>query len=283
MANLFIRKDLNSLIQNAVEGQSSLDEPSSSPGLKRSLTAMNLILLGIGAIVGAGIFSLTGTAAAYYAGPGIVYSFVIGGLLCAFSGLCYAEMAAMVPVAGSAYTYSYATLGEFVAWIIGWDLVLEYAFGAVTVACSWSGYLISLLSVTLEIPFSDGWMRLTKGPWELVNLSNGTQVFGLWNVPASLVAGAMALVLCRGIQESAWVNNLIVIIKVSIILSFIALGWGVVDSANWIGNPEITGLGRLVPPQSLIMRNGQPFLSFGWPGVLTAAGVVFFAYIGFDY
>src|SRR3954454_14070289 len=150
MANLFVKKDLDRLIAdagdphaaaNAVEGE--------EPKLKRTLGAFSLTMLGIGAIVGAGIFSLTGTAAAFYAGPGIVYSFIIGGILCAFAGLCYAEMAAMVPVSGSAYAYTYATMGEFIAWIIGWDLVLEYAFGAVTVSASWSGYLFSLLKKSM--------------------------------------------------------------------------------------------------------------------------------------
>ncbi|MEO7164408.1 MAG: amino acid permease, partial [Bdellovibrionia bacterium] len=251
MANLFIKKDLKALILDAnpnfipkvsllagsrasIGTQMDGDQSSGTPPeLRRSLTAFNLIMMGIGAIVGAGIFSLTGTAAAYYAGPGIVYSFIIGGLLCAFSGLCYAEMAAMVPVAGSAYTYSYATLGEFAAWIIGWDLVLEYAFGAVTVAASWSGYFFSLVSKTMGFQMGDELIRFTKGPWELVTLSNGTEVFGLWNLPASVISIIMATVLCRGIHESAWINNLIVLLKISIILSFIALGWGVVDATHW--------------------------------------------------
>jgi len=289
MANLFIRKDLKTLIAEANPHLPHLanlgTQGAKSPQLtqlRRSLTAFNLVMIGIGAIVGAGIFSLTGTAAAYYAGPAIVYSFIIGGVLCAFSGLCYAEMAAMVPVAGSAYTYSYATLGEFAAWIIGWDLVLEYAFGAVTVSASWSGYLFSLASKTLGIPIGDELIRFTKGPWELVTLSNGTEIFGLWNFPASFVAISMATILCRGIHESAWINNLIVLLKISIILAFIALGWGVVDATHSIGNPAVTGLGRLVPLESLALRNGHAFLSFGWPGVLTGAGVVFFSYIGFD-
>src|SRR6478736_403013 len=162
MANLFIKKDLNRLLRDA-------QDPNANEGgehkLKRTLGAFNLTMLGVGAIIGAGIFSLTGTAAAYYAGPGIIYSFILGGVLCAFAGLCYAEMAAMVPVSGSAYAYSYATLGEFIAWIIGWDLILEYAFGAVTVSASWSGYFVSLLTKTFGIHFSDSMMLFTKGPW----------------------------------------------------------------------------------------------------------------------
>src|SRR3954447_10147067 len=181
MANtLLLKKDLKRLIADAgdpnVEGAGHM---------KRTLNAFNLTTLGIGAIIGAGIFSLTGTAAAFYAGPGIVFSFVIGGILCAFAGLCYAEMAAMVPVSGSAYAYSYATMGELIAWIIGWDLVLEYAFGAVTVAASWSGYAYSLFHKTLGINFPDWLVKFTKGPWEMVTLNDGTQAFGIWNLPAS--------------------------------------------------------------------------------------------------
>lgn len=277
MGNLFVKKDINRLILDA-------GDPNASEGksLKRTLSAFNLTMLGIGAIIGAGIFSLTGAAAANYAGPGIVYSFVIGGVLCALAGLCYAEMAAMVPVAGSAYAYSYATMGEFIAWIIGWDLVLEYAFGAVTVSTSWSGYLVSLLTKTLGIPFSETAYRLTKGPWEMATLPDGTQIAGLWNVPASIIAIIMAAILFRGMKESAFVNNLIVIVKVTIICAFIALGWGVIDSMNWIADPTTTGLAALVPPQGMSVRHGAEFMSFGWPGVLTGAGVVFFAYIGFD-
>jgi APA family basic amino acid/polyamine antiporter len=279
MANLFIKKDLKHLIMDAGDPHAG---EAGGHHLKRTLGAFNLTMLGIGAIIGAGIFSLTGTAAAFYAGPGIVYSFIIGGVLCAFAGLCYAEMAAMVPVAGSAYAYSYATMGEFIAWIIGWDLVLEYAFGAVTVSASWSGYLFSLLSKTIGIEFGDEMIRFTKGPWELVTLSNGTQIFGLWNVPATLISLVLAAVLYRGMQKSAVFNNLIVLIKISIILAFIALGWAVVDPTHWIGNEAATGFARLVPPLGPSMRNGQEFMSFGWPGVLTGAGVVFFAFIGFD-
>ena len=278
MANFFVKKDLARLIADA-------EDPNAGEGgtkLKRTLGAFNLTMLGIGAIIGAGIFSLIGAAAAFYAGPGIVYSFVIGGILCAFAGLCYAEMAAMVPVAGSAYAYSYATMGELIAWVIGWDLVLEYAFGAVTVSSSWSGYFCSLLSKTMGVPFSDDVLRFTKGPWELVTLADGSQVFGYWNIPATIIAGLLAAILYKGMQESAFINNLIVVVKISIILSFIALGWAVVNSANWVGDPSVQGFASLVPPPGPSMRNGQEIQSFGWPGVLTGAGLVFFAYIGFD-
>jgi APA family basic amino acid/polyamine antiporter len=282
--SLFIKKDLDRMIADANDPKLSERGQGGGSGgvLQRHLTAWNLSALGIGAIIGAGIFSLTGLAAANYAGPGIVYSFVIGGVLCAFAGLCYAEMAAMVPVSGSAYAYSYATMGEFIAWIIGWDLILEYAFGAVTVSAAWSGYLVSLLTKTLGIELTDGLLRLTKGPWETVTLAGGQTASGIWNLPASAVALFTAWVLFCGIKESAKLNNIIVFVKVFIILAFIAIGWGVIDSANWIANPAASGLARLVPVQAMINRHGSEYLSFGWPGVLTGAGVVFFAYIGFD-
>lgn len=279
--SLFIKKDLDRLLADARDPELAEGTPGSGR-LARHLTAWNLVLLGIGAIIGAGIFSLTGMAAANYAGPGIVLSFVIGGILCTFAGLCYAEMAAMVPVSGSAYAYSYATMGEFIAWIIGWDLILEYAFGAVTVSAAWSGYFTSLVTKTMGIHASDFALRFTKGPWELVTLADGSQIFGYWNVPATLIALAMSWVLFRGIKESAKLNNIIVFVKVFIILAFIAVGWGVIDTANWIANPAASGLGKLIPPEAMSLRHGSEYLSFGWPGVLTGAGVVFFAYIGFD-
>jgi APA family basic amino acid/polyamine antiporter len=229
-----------------------------------------------------GIFSLTGTAAAFYAGPAIVYSFVIGGILCALAGLCYSEMAAMVPVSGSAYAYSYATLGEFIAWIIGWDLILEYAFGAVTVAAAWSGYFVSLISKTLGIPISDSVLLFTKGPWETVTRADGSLVNGIWNVPASIIALVMAGILYRGMKESSFVNNIVVVIKVTIILAFIIVGWSVVDYNNLIANPGAGFFSQLVPMEGMSIRHGAEFMSYGWSGVLTGAGVVFFAYIGFD-
>ena len=281
MANLFLKKDLAKLISDA--NDQNVSEHAGSPsGLKRHLNALNLTLLGVGGIIGAGIFSLTGVAAANYAGPGIVFSFIIGGILCAFAGLCYAEMAAMVPVSGSAYAYSYATLGEFIAWIIGWDLILEYAFGSVTVAAAWSGYFVSLFQKTLGIAFTDSMLQLTKGPWETVTLSTGAQVHGIWNLPASFIALVVGVILYKGIRESATVNNLIVGIKLAIILSFIAVGWGVINSLNWHANPAAQGLLSFVPEAAKSMRNGEEIMSYGWPGVFTGAGVVFFAYIGFD-
>ncbi|HJV21437.1 MAG TPA: amino acid permease, partial [Holophagaceae bacterium] len=279
MGGLFVKKDLARLIADA-------NDPNAGEGghgggtLKRHLGAFNLTMLGIGAIIGAGIFSLTGTAAANYAGPGIVYSFIIGGILCAFAGLCYAEMAAMIPVAGSAYAYSYATMGEFIAWIIGWDLVLEYAFGAVTVSAAWSGYLYSILHKTLGINLPDALIRLTKGPWEMVTLNDGSSIHGVWNVPASIIALVVASILYKGIKESASVNNVIVIIKVTIVIVFIALGISMISGSNLHVNAAGSTLTSLVPAQEVVGGVHR----YGWfnGGVLTGAGVVFFAYIGFD-
>ncbi|MFT3765160.1 MAG: amino acid permease [Minicystis sp.] len=280
---LFKKKPVAQVLAEA--GDPLVAEPGHADhagALRRTLGPFHLTALGIGAIIGAGIFSLTGTAAAYYAGPGIVFSFVLGGLLCALSGLCYAEMAAMIPVAGSAYAYAYSTLGELVAWIIGWDLILEYAFGAVTVSVSWSGYLVSLLK-TMGIHLSDGALRLTQSPFgELVTLNDGTQAHGLWNLPATLVALLVAAILYRGMRESAVVNNLIVVVKITIVVAFVVLGWSVVDRHNWVADPSASGLLSLVPPPGPSVRHGEHFDSFGWGGVLTGAGVVFFAYIGFD-
>jgi basic amino acid/polyamine antiporter, APA family len=275
--DLFRKKSIKKLIDDAHD--KTLSEGAS---LKRHLSAFNLTMLGIGAIIGAGIFSLTGIAAAQYAGPGIVFSFMIGGILCALAGLCYSEMAAMVPVAGSAYAYSYVTMGELIAWIIGWDLILEYAFGSVTVAASWSGYFVSLVAKTLGVPLSDTMLMFTKGPWEEVTLNNGTLSHGIWNLPASMIALLVSYVLYRGIKESAFINNIIVMIKVTIILCFIAVGWGVINGNNWIADPSASGLMQLIPPAGMSMRGGHEFQSFGLGGVLTGAGVVFFAYIGFD-
>jgi APA family basic amino acid/polyamine antiporter len=276
MSALFLKKDIHRLAADAHD-HNAVEE---GHGLKRSLSALNLVSLGVGAIIGAGIFSLTGAAAANYAGPGIAYSFVLGGILCALAGLCYAEMAAMIPVAGSAYAYSYATLGELIAWIIGWDLSLEYAFGAVTVSSAWSGYVYSLFHKTFGIDFPDIVVRLTRGPWENVTLANGTETSGLWNLPASFIVVLVTAILYRGMRESAFLNNIIVAVKLVIVVSFIALGIGMVSWANLIADPNATGLAALVPPPEMV--NGASHYGWGNGGVLTGAGVVFFAYIGFD-
>lgn len=242
--------------------------------LKRSLSATNLVLIGIGGIIGAGIFVLTGHAAADHAGPAIVISFVISAITCALAGLCYSEMAAAVPVAGSAYTYSYATLGELMAWIIGWDLILEYGVGAVTVAVGWSGYLKGFLEgFGLQIPAA--WasapvnyvLDSTTGAYHFVSTG------ALINFPAMLVVAAVTIILTVGIEESARVNAAFVVLKVTIVVMFIAVGLGHVAHANWItaANPQ----GLFIPPNTGV---GQ----FGWDGIVRASGVVFFAYIGFD-
>jgi basic amino acid/polyamine antiporter, APA family len=231
--------------------------------LKRSLGAMNLTMLGIGAIIGAGIFVLTGTAAAQYAGPAVVISFVLAGLGCLFAGLCYAEFASMIPIAGSAYTYGYATLGEFVAWIIGWDLILEYLFGAATVAVGWSGYFVAFLD-KLGINFPTAFTQAplsVEGTHTLVRNAGG-----VLNVPAVLLVLLMTALLVIGIKESASVNNVIVFIKVAIVFLVIGFGFIFVNSANW--DP-------FIPPSQGPGR-------YGWDGIVRAAGVVFFAYIGFD-
>ena len=214
--------------------------------LCRVLRPYELILLGIGAVVGTGIFVITGVAAAEYSGPAIILSFVISGIICILAALCYAEFSAMVPVAGSAYTYCYASLGEIWAWIIGWDLILEYAVSISAVAVGWSAYVVSLLAdigIILPVP--------------LVNPPGVSG--GLVNIPAMLIILAITAVLIIGMKESARLNTLIVIINISVILLFLALGYGHIEAVNW-----------------------HPFMPFGWSGVLAGAAIVFFAYIGFD-
>lgn len=232
--------------------------------LKRSLSSINLIALGIGAIIGAGLFSLTGIAAAENAGPAVTISFALAAFACAFAGLCYAEFASMIPVAGSAYTYSYATMGEFMAWIIGWDLVLEYALGAATVAVSWSRYLLELLhKYGINLPH-----EFIVSPWETMKLGDGTVIEGgLINLPAIFIVSLLSLVLIRGTQGSATMNNFLVILKVAVVLMFITLGWSHINPDNYVPYiPENTG----------------KFENFGWTGISTGAAVVFFAFIGFD-
>ena len=233
--------------------------------LRRALGAMNLTMLGIGAIIGAGIFVLTGTAAAQYAGPGIVLSFILAGTGCLFAGLCYAEFAAMIPIAGSAYTYGYATLGELIAWIIGWDLILEYLFGAATVAVGWSGYFVALLkNIGISLPDS-----LSQAPLNVV----GTHTLvrnagGIINLPAVVLVLLMTALLVIGIKESAGFNNVIVFIKMAIVILVICFGFMYVNTANW--HPFI--------PENTTGEFGH----YGLSGIVRGAAVVFFAYIGFD-
>jgi APA family basic amino acid/polyamine antiporter len=241
------RKDISKLQSDAAH----------SNELKRSLGPGALVALGIGAIIGAGLFSLTGIAAAEHAGPAVSISFILAAIGCAFAGLCYAEFAAMIPVAGSAYTYAYATLGETFAWIIGWDLVLEYAVGASTVAVSWSAYLAKFLKhwdITMPTAISASyWQDPGSG--------------GIVNLPAMFIVFAMSLLLIRGIQESARANAIIVFLKVAVVIIFIGAGFMFINADNFV---------------PFIPENTGAFGHFGWSGILKAAGMVFFAFIGFD-
>jgi len=263
--SLFRRKDVAAL-------QAELETDHS---LKRTLGAGGLVMLGIGAIIGAGIFVLTGQAAAAYAGPAIVYSFLLAGTACAFAGLCYAEFAAMIPIAGSAYTYGYATMGEFVAWIIGWDLILEYLFAASTVAVGWSGYFVSLLrdmGINLPAAYTSAPYTHTAVPdagfnvWRIFTEGWTRNPDAVLNVPAMVIVGLISILLIIGIQESSRFNNIIVVVKVAVVLAFIAFGAAYINRENW--EP-------FIPPMT---EPGH----FGWSGIVRAAGVIFFAYIGFD-
>jgi APA family basic amino acid/polyamine antiporter len=231
--------------------------------LKRVLGPLNLITLGIGAIIGTGIFVLTGQAAAQYAGPAIVLSMVLAGIASALAGLCYSEFASTVPIAGSAYTYGYATLGEFIAWIIGWDLILEYALGAATVAVGWSGHLNAFLHDFLGISLP---ASVAAAPCTLINTA-GCSPDSYINLPAVLITAAVTVLIVIGVKESANVNTAIVLVKVAVVLIVILGGAAFINSGNW--RP-------FVPP------NTGEFGAYGWSGVLRGAGVIFFAYIGFD-
>lgn len=259
MANkLFTTKSIDRLMRE------SSGEHDGEHTLKRTLGKTNLVMLGIGAIIGAGIFVLTGAAASQHAGPAVVISFVVAGLACAFAGLCYSEFASMIPIAGSAYTYAYATLGEFIAWIIGWDLILEYLFGASTVAVGWSGYMTSFLK-DFGIIIPDA---LCNAPIFYDAATQSYTATGAFlNLPAMAIVGIMTWLLVIGIRESANINNVIVVIKVIVILLFIILGWNYINPENWV---------------PFIPENTGTFGEYGWSGVVRAAGIIFFAYIGFD-
>ena len=252
--SLFIKKPLSLLMTEVKDSET---------GLKRTLTARSLVALGIGAIIGAGLFSITGGAAANNAGPAVTISFVIAAVACGFAGLCYAEFASMIPVAGSAYTYSYVTMGEFVAWIIGWDLVLEYAVGAATVSISWSRYFTKFLGYyDIHLPAS-----MSMSPWDSATLADGSIVHGMINLPAIFIVVLMSMLLIKGTKESSFVNGIIVALKVAVVLIFIFLGWGFIHTENY---------------QPYIPINTGEFGSFGWSGIIRAAGIIFFAFIGFD-
>jgi len=260
MSSLTRTKSIDKLIaEGAATGEGTL---------KRTLGPGALVALGIGAIIGAGLFVRTAAAIADRAGPSVVIAFIVAGIGCAFAGLCYAEFASMIPIAGSAYTYSYATMGELVAWIIGWDLVLEYAVGAATVAIAWSEYFNRVLNlVGLNIPFQ--WYH---SPLE--HMASDPSVHGIMNLPAIGILLVLTALLVRGTQESAWVNNIIVITKVTIVLMVIVLGWGFINPANH--TPFIPAATQYVTPTGITHNYG------GIMGILGAAGVVFFAFIGFD-
>jgi APA family basic amino acid/polyamine antiporter len=256
-------------------------------GFSRALTATNLTTLGVGAIIGAGIFVLTGQAAAQYAGPAIVISFIISGLACGFAGLCYAEFASLIPVSGSAYTYAYATLGEFLAWIIGWDLILEYLFAASTVSVGWSGYMVSFLNdfgvhipaqltaatntVLVEVP-AMGWKAVTSSLLQELSakgiaIDSLPHVTALFNAPAVFIIALLTVLLMLGIKSSAVFNNIMVGVKLTVIVLFIVVGFAFVQAHFWT---------------PFIPANTGEFGHYGWSGIFRGAGVVFFAYIGFD-
>ena len=251
--NLFRRKSVTELQQEA----------QSDHSLKRALGALNLTMLGIGAIIGTGIFVLTGTVAAQNAGPAVVLSFILAGIASIFAALCYSEFASLVPMAGSAYTYGYATLGELIAWIIGWDLILEYALGAVTVAIGWSGYVVSFLK-GIGITFPCAFSAARGLP---VTCADGSTTTAIFNLPAILIIAIVTTLLVIGIKESADVNNVIVFVKMAVVLLFIVAAAHAVNPANW---------------HPFIPANTGDRGAFGWTGVMAGAGLVFFAYIGFD-
>ena len=258
--SLFATKPISRIIAEA--------EETGEHTLKKALSALDLTTLGIGAIIGTGIFVLTGQAAGKHAGPAVIISMILAGIVSAFAALCYSEFAASVPISGSAYAYGYGTLGEFVAWIIGWDLILEYAFGAATVAVGWSGYVVSLFRDTLGINYP---LALSKGPWDPITLADGTVTHGVINLPGVLIAIGVTLLLIRGIKESASFNSVIVLVKVLVVVLFIIAGIGYVNPDNI--------LHQTCPPDN---PGCSPFVPFGFSGVITGAAVIFFAYIGFD-
>src|SRR3984957_1599248 len=284
MAGLFATKPLDKILAEANE--------TGEHSLRRALGPFHLIAIGIGSIIGTGIFVLTGTAAAHYAGPAILLSFVLAALACVFSGLCYAEFASMIPVAGSAYTYGYATLGEFIAWIIGWDLILEYALGAATVASGWSGYVLSFLQDfgillppklagapgTAFVLYQGHWVRLTAQLQKALATTHVNAVglphqYSSFNLFGFLGILFVTAVLVIGIKESVTLTSLVVIVKLCVLLVFIAL------ASNYILGHRAEAVANWTP---FLPSNTGHYGDFGWSGIATAAGVIFFAYIGFD-
>jgi APA family basic amino acid/polyamine antiporter len=264
--SLFIKKPLDHVFAQAAD---------SEKGLKRTLTAANLIALGIGAIIGAGLFVRTAAAAGQAAGPGVTLSFVVAAVGCAFAGLCYAEFASMIPIAGSAYAYSYVTMGEIVAWIIGWALIMEYALGAATVSIAWSEYLNKILDG--GIPYE--WCH---SPFEKFTDSANVLHQGIMNAPALFILLIISLLLIRGTQESAFVNAIIVFIKVAIVLSFIALGWHFINPLNHTPYLIPAGTPPVIDHGGQVIADYTDWNKHGWGGILGGAAIVFFAFIGFD-
>lgn len=264
--SLFVKKPLDQLLAQADQGDA---------GLKRTLGAGNLIALGIGAIIGAGLFVRTAAAAGQAAGPAVTLSFIIAAIGCAFAGLCYAEFAAMIPIAGSAYAYSYTTMGEIVAWIIGWALIMEYALGAATVSIAWSEYLNKLLGG--GIPYE--WCH---SPFESYTDSTGVLHSGILNAPALIILLLLTMLLIKGTQESALVNAVIVFIKVAIVIIFIAIGWQFIKPENHIPYMIPAGTPPVVDQAGKVIAEYTGVFKHGWGGVLGGAAIVFFAFIGFD-
>jgi basic amino acid/polyamine antiporter, APA family len=265
--SLFIRKPLESLMEQAKE--------SGGDTLKRTLGAWSLVALGIGAIIGAGLFVRTAAAAGQAAGPAVTLSFMVAAIGCAFAGLCYAEFAAMIPIAGSAYAYSYVTMGELIAWIIGWALIMEYALGAATVSIAWSEYLNKLLGG--GVPYE--WCH---SPFESFTDSAGIQHQGIINAPALVILFLLTLLLIKGTQESAMVNAIIVFIKVAIVLLFIGIGWQFIKPENYMPYMIPEGTKPVLDSAGKELVNYDGFFKNGWGGVLGGAAIVFFAFIGFD-
>ena len=265
MVNLWARKSATALAEEAAQGD---DGAAHAP--KRALSALNLVGLGIGGTIGAGIFVLTGHAAAANAGPAVTLSFTLGAVACAFAGLCYAELSSTIPISGSAYTYAYATLGELIAWIIGWDLILEYAVAAAAVAVGWSGYVVNVAhDLGIDIP-----AKFASAPYVFDAATHAWSSTGaVLNIPAVFIVVAITAVLTVGIKASALFNDFIVVLKLIVIMLFIVCAVPAFDMANWVTSTNPAG--AFIPP------NTGPGV-FGWSGVLRGAAVVFFAYIGFD-
>ena len=264
--SLFRKKDLSTMLAQSEDG---------GKGLKRTLGAGNLVALGVGAIIGAGLFVRTAAAAGQAAGPGVTLSFIVAAVGCAFAGLCYAEFAAMIPISGSAYAYSYVTMGETVAWIIGWALIMEYALGAATVSIAWSEYLNKLLGGGIPYEWS-------HSPLESITDASGVVHHGMINAPALAILLMLTLLLIKGTQESAFVNALIVFIKVAIVLLFIFLGWQFIRPENHTPYLIPAGQPPVVDASGKVIADYSSVFKHGWGGVLGGAAIVFFAFIGFD-